>query len=120
LGLAQTPIVNEEIVAARGPVYIVLPLPSDFVIPPGIQPAIERLMILVPQPVASSAGIPQSVDALRRRVPTETRIQRRPPFPAPVVLGPNYAYIPGFGWTQRALVYAPIRRLVDEAWNASR
>lgn len=120
-GEAQTnPFVPPERIAPLpGAVAVVLPLPEDFRLPPAVARAATRLLVLVPYPVVGKASLPPDLEALRRRVPTEARVQRRPPYLAPVVLGPNYAYLPGGGWTDLASQVGIFWRVFNEAWSGS-
>jgi hypothetical protein len=118
LALAQGEL-PEGFYPARGPMAVVLPLPRDLVVPQAVAASVTELWVLVPASQATKAGLPPALEALRRRVRTEVRVQRRPPMLAPALAGPNYLYRPGMGWTDRAVEVGIFWRIFNEAWEAS-
>jgi hypothetical protein len=118
LALAQGEL-PEGFYPARGPMAVVLPLPRDLVVPQAVAASVTELRVLVPASQATKAGLPPALEALRRRVRTEVRVQRRPPMLAPALAGPNYLYRPGMGWTDRAVEVGIFWRIFNEAWEAS-
>ena len=122
LGVAQiNPTVPPEALRpARGPVAVVLPLPPTFAVPPSVAAQATEVLVLVPAPVAGEARLPKALGDLRSRVRVQVRVQRRPPFLAPMLLGPNYAYLPELGgWTDLAVHVGIHWRIFNEAWQAS-
>jgi hypothetical protein len=104
---------------AQGPMAVVLPLPPDLVIPQTVAASVTELRVLVPASQESKAQLPPALEALRRKVRTEVRVQRRPPTLAPALAGLNYLYRPGTGWTDRAMEVGIFWRVFNEAWQAS-
>ena len=104
---------------ARGPMAVVLPLPRDLVVPQAVAASVTELRVLVPASQAAKAELPPALEALRRKVRTEVRVQRRPPMLAPALAGPNYLYRPGMGWTDMAVEVGIFWRIFNEAWQAS-
>ncbi len=115
-GVAGLP---EGLYPARGPLAVVLPLPPNVAIPEAVAASATELRVLVPVSAQTAARLPSALEALRRRVRTEVRVQRRPPLLAPALAGPNYLYRPGVGWTDRAIEVGIFWRLFNEAWQAS-
>jgi len=109
----------EGLYPARGPVAVVLPLPPDLTIPQTVAASVTELWVLVPVSQGARAQLPPALEALRRKVRTEVRVQRRPPTLAPALAGPNYLYRPGMGWTDRTMEVGIFWRIFNEAWQAS-
>jgi hypothetical protein len=116
LGQAGLPA---EFYPAQGPMAVVLPLPRDLVIPQTVAASVTELWVLVPVSLGSKAQLPPALEALRRKVRTEVRVQRRPPMLAPALAGPNYLYRPGMGWTDRGIEVGIFWRVFNEAWEGS-
>jgi len=108
-----------EFYPARGPMAVVLPLPPDLVIPQAVAASVTELWVLVPASQANKARLPRALEALRRKVRAEVRVQRRPPMLAPALAGPNYLYRPGMGWTDRGVEVGIFWRVFNEAWQGS-
>ncbi len=115
-GVAGLP---EGLYPTKGPLAVVLPLPPDLAIPEAVAASVTELRVLVPVSAQSAARLPSALEALRRKVRTEVRVQRRPPLLAPALAGPNYLYRPGVGWTDRAMEVGIFWRIFNEAWQAS-
>jgi hypothetical protein len=81
--------------------------------------SVTELWVLVPVSLGSKVQLPPVLEALRRKVRTEVRVQRRPPTLAPALAGPNYLYRPGMGWTDMAMEVGIFWRVFNEAWQAS-
>ncbi len=109
----------EGLYPARGPLAVVLPLPPDVTIPEAVAASVTELRILVPVSAQSAARLPSALEALRRKVRAEVRVQRRPPLLAPALAGPNYLYRPGVGWTDSVMEVGIFWRIFNEAWQAS-
>jgi hypothetical protein len=116
LGQAGLPA---EFYPARGPMAVVLPLPQDLVIPQTVAASVTELRVLVPVSLGPKAQLPPALEALRRKVRTEVRVQRRPPMLASTLAGPNYLYRPGMGWTDRGIEVGIFWRVFNEAWEGS-
>lgn len=116
LGQAGLP---EGFYPARGPMAVVLPLPLDLAIPQALATSVTELRVLVPVSLGPKAQLPPTLEALRRKVRTEVRVQRRPPMLAPALAGPNYLYRPGMGWTDRAVEVGIFWKIFNEAWEGS-
>jgi hypothetical protein len=116
--LAQAEL-PEGFYPARGPMAVVLPLPRDLVVPQTVAASVTALWVLVPASQAAKAQLPPALEALRRKVRTEVRVQRRPPVLAPALAGPNYLYRPGMDWTDRGIEVGIFWRVFNEAWQAS-
>lgn len=115
-GVAGLP---EGLYPTKGPLAVVLPLPPDMTIPQAVVASVTELRILVPVSGQTGARLPSVLEALRRKVRTEVRVQRRPPLLAPALAGPNYLYRPGVGWTDSAMEVGIFWRIFNEAWQAS-
>jgi len=115
-GVARLP---EGFYPAKGPLAVVLPLPPDVAVPQAVAASVTELRILVPVSGQTAAHLPSALEALRRKVRTEVRVQRRPPLLAPALAGPNYLYRPGVGWTDKAIEVGIFWRIFNEAWQAS-
>jgi hypothetical protein len=109
----------EGLYPAKGPLAVVLPLPPDVSIPQAVAASVTELRVLVPVSGQATARLPSALEALRRRVRTEVRVQRRPPLLAPALAGPNYLYRPGVGWTDGVMEVGIFWRIFNEAWQAS-
>ncbi len=115
-GVAGLP---ERLYPARGPLAVVLPLPPDLAIPEAVAASVTELRVLVPVSAQTAARLPSALEALRRKVRAEVRVQRRPPLLAPALAGPNYLYRPGVGWTDSVTEVGLFWRIFNEAWQAS-
>ncbi len=116
--LAQAEL-PEGFYPVQGPMAVVLPLAPDLAIPQAVAASVRELWVLVPASQVTKARLPRALEALRRKVRTEVRVQRRPPMLAPALAGPNYLYRPGMGWTDRGVEVGIFWRVFNEAWQGS-
>lgn len=110
LSLAQTPTLPDGFRPLKGTAYLVLPFPEDLTLPKVLQGQITglRVVLVGKTPLA----LPRTLQGL----PLAVRRHLRDPRLPPMLVGPNWAYLPGLGWTDNLQEVGTLLRLLEEAW----
>lgn len=111
--LAQEASLPKDFPPLPGLAYAVLPLPDTLRLPPPLEGQVTGLRVLLSGP--GSFRLPPGLAGL----PREVRRHLRAPRFAPMLVGPNWAYLPGLGWTDNLATVGTLWRVLHEAWKSA-